>query len=279
MSEKTAFITGASRGIGQATALLLDAHGYQVFAGVRTQRDADALGTTASERLQPVLFDLLDAEAIAAAVAHVLPQLEPHGLDVLVNNAGLAVPSPVEFIPPDDLRYQFEVNVFGTIALTQALIPALRRARGRIINVSSIAGRVTAPMLGVYSASKFALEALTDALRLELHPWGIQVVSIQPGVIRTDFGASALQRADALLPRLPDQIHNLYGETIASERKRATQSGQGIPPETVANVILQAAQAQQPRTRYLVGQDARLIAFLRTILPDNLMDRLTRLTR
>lgn len=279
MSEKTAFITGASRGIGRATALLLDVHGYQVFAGVRSQRDADALRATASERLQPVLFDLLDARSIETAVVYVLPQLEPHGLHMLINNAGLAVPSPVEFIPSHDLRYQFEVNVFGTIILTQALIPALRRGRGRIINVSSIAGRVTAPMLGAYSASKFALEALTDALRLELYPWGIQVVSIQPGVIRTDFGASALQRADALLPRLPDQIHKLYGETIASERKRATQSRQGIPPETVAEVILKAAQARHPRTRYLVGRDARLIAFLRAILPDTLVDRLTRLTR
>jgi NAD(P)-dependent dehydrogenase (short-subunit alcohol dehydrogenase family) len=138
---------------------------------------------------------------------------------------------------------------------------------------------VTAPMLGAYSASKFALEALTDALRLELYPWGIQVVSIQPGVIRTDFGTSALQRADALLPRLSDEIHDLYGETIAKERGRATQSGQGIPPEDVAKVILKAAQARHPRTRYLVGQDARLIAFLRAILPDNLMDRLTRLMR
>lgn len=279
MYDKTIFITGASRGIGRATALLLDEHRYQVFAGVRSQRDADALRATASERLQPVLFDLLDPESIRAAVAHVLPQLEAHGLHLLINNAGLAVPSPVEFIPLDDLCYQFEVNVFGTIALTQTLIPALRRGQGRIINVSSIAGRVTAPMLGAYSASKFALEALTDALRLELHPWGIQVVSIQPGVIRTDFGASALQRADALLPRIPDTIHDLYGKTIAKERERATLSGQGIPPEDVAKVILKAAQARHPRTRYLVGRDARLIAFLRVLLPDALLDRLTRLMR
>jgi NAD(P)-dependent dehydrogenase (short-subunit alcohol dehydrogenase family) len=272
MTDKTVLITGASRGIGRATALLLDQRGYQVFAGVRQPGDGDALRALASPRLKPVILDLLDAGTIQRAVETLRAQ--PNGLTALINNAGLAVPAPVEFIPLDDLRYQFEVNVFGTIALTQALIPLLRPGPGRIINISSIAGRVTAPLLGAYSASKFALEALTDALRLELKPWGIRMISIQPGAIATDFGVSAIQHANGMLPRIPEEVERLYGGAIARERARVGESPRGIPAERVAAVILTALESSRPRTRYLVGPDARLIARVRALLPDALLDRL-----
>jgi NAD(P)-dependent dehydrogenase (short-subunit alcohol dehydrogenase family) len=272
MSDKTIFITGASRGIGRATALLLDQRGYHVFAGVRKQSDGEALCAAASHRLHAVTLDLLDVSTIHQAAETI--QARTHGLTALINNAGLAVPSPVEFIPLDALRHQFEVNVFGTIALTQAMLPLIRRQSGRIINVSSIAGRVTAPLLGAYSASKFALEATNDALRLELKPWNIRVVSIQPGVIDTDFGADALRRAEEMLPRISNNIHRLYGDAIARERARANLPARGISSEQVAGVIVQALETARPRTRYVVGPDARLIARLRSLLPDSLMDRL-----
>lgn len=274
MTQGSVIITGASRGIGRATALLLDNQGYRVFAGVRKPQDGDALRAEASDRLQPVTLDLLDVASLRKSMDDIGQQLDNVGLVGLINNAGLAVNAPVEFIPLEDLRYQFEVNLFGTIALTQACIPLLRKGQGRIINISSIAGRLTSPLTGAYSASKFALEAMTDALRMELMPWGIRVVSVQPGAIATDFGANVMSQVDAMRGRMSDEVERLYGRMMAVSKAQAAQNT-GIPPSHVAATILRALEAPNPRTRYLVGSDARMIAFLRAILPDKLADRVT----
>lgn len=178
----TVLVTGAGRGIGRATALRLAASGWTVHAGVRRAEDGEALvAASPGGRLHPVLLDITDAAQIAAAVSTL-----PDRLDAVVNNAGVVVPGPVEAVALDALRRQLEINVVGQIAVTQAVLPRLRTARGRVVFVSSVSGRVSAPMMGLYSASKYALEALADALRMELRPWRVGVVLVEPGAIDTD---------------------------------------------------------------------------------------------
>ena len=175
-------VTGASSGIGEATALRLANAGFAVFAGVRREEDAEALRLRG---VRPVRLDVRDAAQVAAAAQEVRGALGPAGLVALVNNAGVVVPGPLEFVPLDKLRGQFEVNVIGQVAVIQAFLPLLRETRGRIVNISSIDGRIATPLLGPYVASKFALEGLSDALRRELRPWGIQITLIEPGAIKT----------------------------------------------------------------------------------------------
>ena len=181
----TVLISGASKGIGRATALHLDAKGFTVIAGVRKKEDAESLRSAASGRLKSVILDITNRDQILEAARMVKDIVGAAGLDGLVNNAGIAVPAPLEFIPIDEFRRQIEVNLIGQLALTQALVELLRTAKGRIINISSVGGRISGPMLGAYHASKFAIEALTDTLRQELAPWHIRVASIEPGAVAT----------------------------------------------------------------------------------------------
>ena len=167
ISSRTVFVTGASSGIGKATALRLDKEGFRVLAGVRREQDADALREQASDRLIPVMLDVTDAVSIEQATKTVEETVGPAGLDGLVNNTGFGIPGPLEFVPIDDARKQFEINLFGLLSVTQALLPLLRRGKGRIVNMGSMGGRVAFPFIGVYCASKFALEGLTDAFRVE----------------------------------------------------------------------------------------------------------------
>ncbi|HET9846795.1 MAG TPA: SDR family NAD(P)-dependent oxidoreductase, partial [Nitrospira sp.] len=191
----------------------------------------------------------------------------------LVNNAGIAIASPLELIPLAELRRQFEVNVIGQIAVTQALLPLIRQSRGRIVNMGSIAGRGTIPMMGPYSASKFALEALTDALRLELYPWGIEVSIIEPGAIATPIWNKSLNTALTLETVIPAEGKRLYGETAQRLREKVDESARrAIPPDAVVQAVLHALTARRPRTRYLVGADARLRALMVKWLPDRLQD-------
>jgi NAD(P)-dependent dehydrogenase (short-subunit alcohol dehydrogenase family) len=262
-------LTGASRGIGHATALKLAAGGWEVFAGVRRPQDGEALvAASPTGRITPLVLDVTDAEQVAA-----LDRVLPERLDALVNNAGIVVAGPVEGLAIEDLRRQLEVNVVGQVAVTQALLPRLRASRGRVVFVSSISGRFSSPMMGAYSASKFALEGLVDALRIELRRWGVQVVLIEPGAIDTDLWRLAPDTARDTEDALDPELRELYAghlaginKTIPRVQKQASSAG------LVAAAIERALTARRPRPRYLVGTDARLQAVVGTALPTRAAD-------
>ena len=273
MSKRFVVVTGASKGIGRAITLYLAQQGFQVFAGVRNGTDGDALVTAGGTGVTPLLIDVTDQAQVAAAAETVRLAVGDVGLAGLVNNAGVAVAAPLEFIPLEELRNQLEVNVIGQIGVAQALLPLLRIAKGRIINISSMGGRIAGPWLGPYHASKFALEALTDSLRQELAPWGIEVVSIEPGAIVTPIWETSLARARRLLDQLPAQAHELYDKPMAQRIAIAEKNASvGIPPERVAAVVATALTAPRPKTRYPVGPDARIAVNLIARLPDRWRD-------
>jgi NAD(P)-dependent dehydrogenase (short-subunit alcohol dehydrogenase family) len=274
---RSALVTGSSTGIGRATALRLDRDGWRVFAGVRREEDVAALRETASERLVPTMLDVTDAGQIAGAVEKIGEEAGEAGLDGLVNNAGIAVLSPLETIPIDDFRRQLEVNLIAQVAVTQAFLPLIRRATGRVVFVSSIGGRMALPFGAPYHASKFGVEAVADCLRQELHPWRIGVSVIEPGSIDTPIWERGEAIADEVSERAHSSQEELYGETIerfgAAVRRTAER---GIPPAKVARAISHALTARRPRTRYVVGADARGQAVARRLLPDRAFDALVR---
>ena len=258
---RTALVTGASSGIGAACAVRLVNAGWRVLAGVRRVGDAP-------DGTEEVLLDVTEPEQIREAGERL------DGLDGLVNNAGIALAGPLEFVPPEELRYQLEVNLVGQVAVTQAFLPALRRAKGRIVFMGSIAGRSALPFLSPYAASKHALEAIADSLRLELRPFGIHVSIVEPGTIKTRIWSSSAARADELIAAADGRIGELYGERIAAFRQLALKRGAaGAPVQKVANVVVDALTTERPHTRYLVGRDARLRAGFER-LPDRLRDRI-----
>jgi NAD(P)-dependent dehydrogenase (short-subunit alcohol dehydrogenase family) len=221
----------------------------------------------------PTLLDITDSDAVATAAKLVGGAVGDRGLAGLVNNAGIAVAAPLEFLPPAELRRQLEVNVVGQHAVTQALLPLLRRGRGRIVNLGSIGDRIVAPMTGPYHVSKFALRALSDTLRLELSPWGIQVVLVEPGAVATPIWETSIA-AERLQQTLPPGVEELYGRAIAAARAGALRNAaRGMPADQVATVVARALTVRRPRTRYLVGTDARIAAMVAR-LPDRLRDRL-----
>src|SRR3990172_7462174 len=225
-------VTGASTGIGEACALRMDKLGWRVFAGVRNEADAQRLRQEASGQLTPIMLDVTDQAQIEAAAKTVGDALGEAGLSGLVNNAGVSVPGPLEFLPIDELRRQLEVNVSGQIAVTQASLPLLRRGHGRIVNIGSISGKLSTPLMGAYCASKFAMEALTDALRQELRPWGIDVAIVEPGNINTPIWQKGQTYGDEMEKRLPQEALALYRPAINALREAARKfEGAGIPPD------------------------------------------------
>jgi NAD(P)-dependent dehydrogenase (short-subunit alcohol dehydrogenase family) len=281
----TVLVTGASSGIGRATVLRLAAGGWTVLAGVRdilTGERVAAEGSTGPGVVVPLPLEVTDSAQIADAAAFVRERTgvgpdSPGGrLDGLVNNAGIGGGGgPLELISPDELRAQFEVNVFGQVAVTQALLPALRSARGRIVLVSSIGGRVALPFNGPYGASKHAIEAIGDSLRGELHSSKIRVSLIEPGSVKTSIWAKS--RAEAERRQIPAELESEYGRFPAAAAKvlRDTER-RGIPPERVAAAIERALTARRPRSRYLVGRDAYGMLLARTLLRSGGFDRLLR---
>jgi NAD(P)-dependent dehydrogenase (short-subunit alcohol dehydrogenase family) len=249
-------VTGASSGIGEAVALRLAELGYRVFAGVRSDEAADRLGRSAPTLLTPMRLDVTDAGSLRSAAELIAGATGASGLDGLVNNAGIAVAAPLEFLPLDALREQLEVNVVGQVGATQAMLPLLRAARGRIVNIGSISGRVALPFVGPYTASKFALEALTDSLRVELRPWGIHVAIVEPGVVATPIWRRSLAAFDGMLQRMPLQVLELYGPAMRVVRSRVTRLP-GASTEGAVKAVVHALTARRPRARYLVGVDAR----------------------
>ncbi len=266
-------ITGASTGIGRATALFLDRNGFQVFAGVRRDADAESLRKEASENLQPIQLDVVDGRSIEASRKKVEEALGDGGLAGLVNNAGISVGGPYEFLDLDELRRGLEVNFVGPVAVTQAFLPLLRKRRGRIVNVSSIGGRSAFPILGPYNASKYALEAFSDSLRLELSPWGMHVSVIEPGAIATPMFEKGRAHAESMIAQASKEGIELYGEAIEAVLGafRGMEKG-AIPPERVAKQIHHALTAQRPRVRYVVGPDAKVQSLLIRVLPTRLRD-------
>jgi NAD(P)-dependent dehydrogenase (short-subunit alcohol dehydrogenase family) len=269
MASGVVLVTGASTGIGEATALHLRELGFEPVAGVRRDEDAERLG---GQGLRTVRLDVTDEEQIAAASE----AIGDGALAGLVNNAGVAVAAPLEFVPLDQLRRQLEVNLIGQVAVTQAFLPALRRAGGRIVNVSSIGGRVALPLLAPYSASKFALEGVSDSLRRELRAQGVDVILIEPGGVKTPIWGKGNELAAELTGQMPPEGDRLYGRLIANVRKETVkiEKERGLPPRAVAEVIGKALTADRPRTRYVVGNDARIRAQLARLLPDRVMDKL-----
>ena len=272
--QRTALVTGASTGIGRATALELARCGFAVLAGVRKPEDGEALQTSATGELEPVIIDVTDAASIEAAAAKVGEQAGG-GLAGLVNNAGIAYTGPLEFVALDDLRHQLEVNLIGQLAVTQAMLPELRAASGRIVNVTSIGGLVATPFFGPYVASKFALEAVSDCLRIELRPWGIETIAIEPGSAATEIWDSGQAIADETRARMGAEAERLYGAALdQTQRISAATGARGIPPEEVARVIQKALTVRRPRARYTVGRDAIGMKFASRLLPDRLWDRI-----
>lgn len=280
-AERAVLVTGASTGIGAACALGLDRLGMRVFAGVRRAADGAALQREASPRLTAVAIDVTDAGSIAGAARTITAVMGDAGLAGLVNNAGIAVPGPLEFLPLADLRRQLEINVVGQIAVTQAMLPLLRAARGRIVNMGSIGGRMATPFVGAYAASKFALEALTDALRVELRPWRIGVSIIEPGAIATPIWQKSAREGERLRAAMPPEAMRLYAQALEALRKGAARSERdAIPPDAVVAAVLHALTAPRPRTRYVIGRRAKVQAAVARWLPDRARDRLlTRVLR
>jgi NAD(P)-dependent dehydrogenase (short-subunit alcohol dehydrogenase family) len=269
MPSGTVLVTGASTGIGEATALHLKELGFDSVAAVRKDEDAERLATSG---LRTVKLDVTDAGSIMAARA----ELGDGPLAGLVNNAGIAVASPLEFLPLDQLRHQLEVNLVGQVAVTQAFLPALRAGRGRIVNVSSIGGRVALPLVSPYNASKFGLEAVSDSLRRELLAQGVDVIVIEPGGVKTPIWRKGDELAEEMLAQMPPEAERLYGPLVEGLRRETTRIAEetGCEPREVAEAIGHALTARRPRARYLVGRDAKIRAVIATVLPDRVLDRL-----
>lgn len=252
-------ITGAGRGLGHTAALTLAGDGWRVYGGVRSEADARRIGS--HQGITPVILDITDAEQLAK-----LPSALPDRLDALVNNAGVAVGGPLETLPLDDLRWQLEVNVLGGIGVTQAVLPAIRAARGRIVFISSTSGRVATPGLGAYSASKFALEVIGDALRNELRPWGIRVSLIEPGQIDTDMSKDAHRQHEDNIARMSPEHRALYADHTAGMHKAIDlMDGVISAPEEITAAIERALTDKRPRARYLVGKGSRVHAYTRRL--------------
>ena len=270
-------ITGASTGIGAACAVELDRRGFRVFAGVRKDDDGERLRQQTSERLVPVMLDVTDAEMIAAAAESVENAVGDAGLAGLVNNAGIVVPGPLEVIPIDKLRLQFEINVIGQIAVTRAFLPMLRAARGRVVNMSSISGRIASPYLGPYAASKFAMEALSDSLRLELRNFGIRVAIVEPGCVDTPIWKKSREAAENARDDVPSDLLEPYQADLdcmqAATKKLAETA---MPVERVVRAVVHALCARRPKTRYPVDWRTRLSIFAMGRLPDRLRDWIVR---
>ena len=269
-------ITGTSTGIGRTTALYLDKLGFEVFAAVRKERDANMLSAEGSERLKPILLDVTDEATIALARDKVCRAVGDRGLAGLVNNAGIGFISPLEFVPLDELRGLFEVNLFGLLAVTQAFLPMLRKARGRIVNISSTSSIMVAPFHGPYSASKLGLNGLSDALRLELRPLGVQVSVVVCGSVKTPIWEKGGGLAERITKHYPPEAWELYGSRYKRLRDYFTRMGQaGVPPETASRAIAHALTARRARNTYLVGPDARLFNIADKLLYGRLRDWVT----
>ena len=271
-------VTGASTGMGAATAKELARRGFHVLAGVRRDADADTLRAEGIEGLEPHILDITvdsDVTAIADRVARD-PLRRP--LRALINNAGIAINAPVETLPLTEWRRQFEVNLFGHIAMTQALLPSLLSSSGTVVNISSIGGKFALPTYGAYAGSKFALEAVSDALRREVSDAGIKVVVVEPGAVKTEMAARGIATAQGLKADMTATQLARYGDLAAAVAAQARSfTDTGVSAEHAAKVIAKAATASHPRTRYTIGRDAAILVRVTRVVSDRVLDRIIRL--
>lgn len=270
MKNCSVLITGASSGIGRACAVHLSRRGFRIFAGVRSVQDADSLQEESTGNITPVMLDVTDTSSIASAAERVA-ETTGGTLYGLINNAGVGLGGPLELLPADKISYLLAVNVFGAAAVTQAFLPLIRNNRGgRIIMISSISGRVALPGLSVYAASKFAIEALGDALRVELQPLNIAVVLIEPGNVATPIWEKGIAHHAAVMAQADAAVKNRYADLIRA-LNRTAENPHGIAPECVAEVIEQALVVARPRSRYLVGKNMGALRLL-SRMPDSIRD-------
>jgi NAD(P)-dependent dehydrogenase (short-subunit alcohol dehydrogenase family) len=270
--EELVLISGASTGMGAATARELAGRGYHVLAGVRREVDAEALR---APNVEPVFLDITDPAQIRAVAERIAADPAGRPLRAVVNNAGIAINAPVELLSMADWRQQFEVNFFGHVALTQAVLPALHASSGRVVNISSVGGKVAMPTYGAYAGAKFALEAMSDALRRELAPHGVQVVVVEPGGVRTEMTGHGIERANDALAAMSPAERSRYGgllQAIVSHAAAFTRSG--LPAEAAGRIIADAATVRRPRARYTIGRDAAVLTRLARLLPDRVLDRM-----
>jgi len=249
-------VTGASRGLGRSICMELSALGYKVYAGVRKSNDADSFRN--ENNILPVILDVTQPDSVNNAFNEIALDVGDQGIVGLVNNAGIGIFGPVEQVPLEIVEEQFRVNVFGVIAVTQQFLPLLRIAQGRIINISSVNGELSIPTSGIYSASKFALEAISDALRMELKPWGIHVSVVQPGVTSTDIRAVAMDNWGKRHEQLPEEKQNLYESLFTKscaliENIEKTAAGH----EDVTKSVIDALSSDTPFSRSMVGPDSQ----------------------
>lgn len=266
-------VTGAAGGIGRTTASFLAEKGFHVFAGVRKQADVDSLREAGIPGVEPLILEVTEADSIQAAAEQLSAALGSQPLHAIVNNAGVTVTCPLEFVDVDAMRWQFEVNLFGVAAVTRAFLPLLRRPGGRVVNVSSGAGQIALPLIGPYVASKFALEGMSDVLRLELRHQGIGVSVIVPGVIQSGMHDKNRAATQSLLDSLPPEGLEKYGAAIERLRENdARDSAKSAPATEVAEAIHRALTARRPRTRYPVTKEVKLLSWVGAFLGDRARD-------
>ncbi len=272
-NERAVLVTGSSSGIGRAAALLLDKQGYHVFASVRRKQDGDELRKAASARLTPVLLDVSDEASIIRARNEIAGAVGEGGLWGLVNNAGISFRAPLEFAPPAELRRLYDSNVFGLLAVTQAFLPLIRRAQGRIVNVGSITSLMVTPFHGIYSSAKMAVNGLTDALRLEVKPFGVQVSLMLYGGVQTAIWDRTAKLTAEINGRFPPEFTELYEARQRKAMEFFFSKHRGrLQPETAARQIIHAITARHPRRTYFVGIDAKLYSLLDKVLCGRLRD-------
>ncbi|MBN2295336.1 MAG: SDR family oxidoreductase [Pirellulales bacterium] len=276
-------ITGASTGLGAACALEMDRLGWRVYAGVRTQEAGKQLADSAraignESRIVPIIIDVTNKESIAAAANTIEQTVGPDGLDALVNNAGIAVSGPLEIVAIERIRHQLEVNLIGQVAVTQAMLPMLRVARGRIVNMGSVSGLVASPFLGPYCMSKFALEAFSDSLRVELAHWGISVSLVEPVSIKSDIWEKAQEDIERLKAEATPEGRELYSDVIEKMSQVISESERtALPVEKVTRAVRHALTARRAKTRYLVSLPLGKLLFpLFRVMPDRMRDWILR---
>jgi NAD(P)-dependent dehydrogenase (short-subunit alcohol dehydrogenase family) len=272
---RSVLITGANSGIGLEVTRLLANSGFHVFAGVRTKEAEDTVKSISTSNVTPVQLDITDQNSVKKCFDFISSNVANNGLFGLVNNAGIGLGGPIEYMSTNDLRRQFEVNIFGTVAVTQAFLPLLRQKRGRIVNISSMAGKMATPLVGAYSSSKFALESISDCLRVELRRAKVRVSIIEPGMVATPMHDKGLSADKIIFGNLPEEGKQYYEK--ASYLRFETHDKllkHAISPERVARIIKKCLQSPNPKSRYVVGIDARMFLTLNWLLPRSLMDRL-----
>jgi NAD(P)-dependent dehydrogenase (short-subunit alcohol dehydrogenase family) len=265
-------VTGASSGIGRATAQRLASDGFHVLAGVRKQSDGDRIATTG---LEPVILDVTNDEHVEDLVQRIANDPAGRPLKAIVNNAGIAVNAPIEVLTLADWRHQFEVSVFGQVAVTRALLPLLLKSRGRVVNITSVGGRVAMANFGAYSAAKFAMEAITDSLRREVEGFGVTVVKVTPGAVSTNLTDAGIATGTRIAETMTREQHGRYDDLVTAFVEQTKGFARdGVSPEHAAGVITKAVTARKPKTRYTIGRDAFLVHRMARIAGDRFLDNM-----